>query len=167
MGLYPFFFQFAQPAEAAQSLLHVLVIDVEQIVSRKNSPIFTTLSEGADSMARQLMTTNLLEESALELAVGLPPASLPILTSESAQQKVPASVAVKRIYLMIERIAKCLRAADQAELIPPLCHWILPAMYSTGEAECLAQVNDILRDSHGAINEAAVSQSAIDIMGSP
>ena len=149
--------QFAQPAEAAQSLLHALVIDIEQMVSRKNSPLFTTLSEGAHSMARQLMTPNLLEETALELAVGLPATVLPTLTEECVQQKVPASVAVKRIYLMIERAVKCLRAADQAELVPPLCHWILPTLYSTEETECLAQVNEILRDSHDAINEAAVS----------
>lgn len=146
---------FKQPAEAAQALLHTLAIDVEQMVSRKSSPLFTVLSEGVDSMARQLGSPNLLEESALELAVGLP-ASTPLpITAERSLQKTSANVFVKRFYELIERIAKCFHAADQSEQIPSLCYWILPILYSTREQECLRQVYELIRTSHSAIYEPA------------
>ncbi|KAL5112355.1 hypothetical protein TcWFU_006619 [Taenia crassiceps] len=148
---------FKQPAEAAQALLHTLAIDVEQMVSRKSSSLFTVLSEGADFMARQLGSPNLLEESALELAVGLPAsASLP-LTAECFPQKTCATVVVKRFYELIERIAKCFHAADQFEVIPSLCYWILPILYSTGEQECLHQVHELIRTSNIAVNEHALT----------
>lgn len=133
------------------------------MVSRKSSSLFTVLSEGADFMARQLRSPNLLEESALELAVGLP-ASTPLpLTAERSPQKISATVIVKRFYELIERIAKCFHAADQFEQIPSLCYWILPILYSTGEQECLHQVHELIRTSNGTMNEH-VSFKAFDLL---
>ncbi|VDM18675.1 unnamed protein product [Hydatigera taeniaeformis] len=141
---------FKQPAEAAQALLHTLAIDVEQMVSRKSSSLFTVLSEGADLMARQLGSPNLLEESALELAVGLP-ATIPLpLTAERPLERTSASVVVKRFYGLIEIIAKCLHEANQFEQIPLICYWVLPILYSSGEQEYLHQVHKLIRTSHAA-----------------
>ncbi|KAM7540883.1 hypothetical protein Aperf_G00000042064 [Anoplocephala perfoliata] len=140
---------FKQPAEAAQALLHTLAIDIEQILSRKNAS-FIDFSEGVDSMARQLMSPNILEESALEHAVGLP---VPFtISGEHSHQKMTTEAVIKRFSELIEKIAKCFCLAEQFEQIPPLCEWIMPALYSTREHDCLIRLNKLTEESLSVTN---------------
>lgn len=95
-------------------------------------------------MARQLMSPNILEESALEHAVGL---SVPFtISKEHGHQKTTEAV-IRRFSELIEKIAKCFCLAEQSEKILPLCEWIMPALCSTLEQDCLIRLNKLTEES--------------------
>ncbi|VDD79508.1 unnamed protein product [Mesocestoides corti] len=152
---------FNQPAEAAQSIVHALAVDVEQLVSRECDQTFASSNEGADSLARQLMNSNLLEESSLEVAVCLPaclPASRFLFStgsrsSDESRQTKAMGTPVKRLCCIIEKAVECFYRAEQYEQVPPLCQWLLPVFYSSGELESLARLHGIIRDSYAFIND--------------
>lgn len=116
-------------------------------MSRKSVSLPINLSEGADAMARQLSIPNVLEESALEHAVGLP---VPFtMSDEQSQRKMTTGAVAKRFSELVEKIAKCFYLAEQVELIPPVCEWIMPMLYAVGEQDSLNKINRLLGESYG------------------
>ncbi len=111
---------------------------MEQIVNRKSAPILASFNEGAASLSHNLKTTNLLEECSVEVAAGLP-ISLPASRFFKPSGKSPtgedvqrdnAVVIVSQLCDLVETAAGCFAAADQHELVPPLCDWLLPILYT-------------------------------------
>ncbi|VDN99978.1 unnamed protein product [Rodentolepis nana] len=135
---------FKQLTEAAQTLLHTLALDIEQLVSRKSASLPMSLSDGLNSMARQLFVPNVMEESALEHAVGLP---VPFIVSgEYSQEKMTVGEAGKRFSELAEKVIKCFRLAEQFELIPPVCEWIMQILSTLGEEDNLSNIKRFLEE---------------------
>nr|CDS28280.1 dedicator of cytokinesis protein [Hymenolepis microstoma] len=138
---------FKQPAEAAQALLHTLALDIEQLVSRKSASLPNNLSEGVTIMARQLFIPNVLEESALGHAVGLP---VPFtISGEYIQQKMTVGEAAKRFSEFVEKVIKCFRLAEQFELIPPVCEWIIQILHTLGDQDSINNIKRFLGELEG------------------
>lgn len=171
-----------QPCEAAQCLSHVLASTVEQAMNRKMaSPLFSSSSsslssfDGASAIAEQLTHLNLLEECSVEITIGLPiskPCELylvsktsSLFTPQKTEESQPCSQStielVLRLSQLVDKAAGCFLSAKQYEIVPPLCHWLLPLLSAAGQHEQLAKIHSNIRDAHAFIGDLSVRFSLV------